>query len=331
MAEELVMIPKLYFWLRRIKRPLEISVIVLSLVIFVALIVVIIVGYILKLGWTGLSQKTLWDWLQLLIVPLALAVIALLFNMATNKTEQMNATQRYELEQQIAKQRNIQDQNIALDKQREDLLQVYLDRMAELLLEKKIRTSLPGSEVRNVARVRTITVLNQLDARRIGYVFAFLHESGLMSSRSDKNIINLYEADFRFVDWRNANLNDANLSGAKLWGADLSRTFLILANLSNATIADTTFFKANLHSANLSESYLNSSIFVAANLYNVNLRGAKLINADLREAILDEADFTGAILDNANLTDSSGITIEELERQAQSLKGAILPNGVIHQ
>ena len=75
---------------------------------------------------TGFTNKTLWDWLQLLIIPLALAIIALLFNLASTRTEQKIANQRYE-----------QDQKIALDKQREDLLQTYLNRMSELLLEKK--------------------------------------------------------------------------------------------------------------------------------------------------------------------------------------------------
>src|SRR5260370_34381068 len=122
--------------------------------------------------------KTLWDWLQLLIIPLVLAVIALLFNHATTRTEQKIATERYEQDkeiasrhyhqdQQIAARRYEDDQRIALDKQREDLLQTYLDRMSELLLEKNLRLSQPDTEVRNVARVRTITILFQLDARRI--------------------------------------------------------------------------------------------------------------------------------------------------------------------
>jgi len=83
------------------------------------------------------------------------------------------ATQRYEQDRQIAAQRYEQDQNLALDKQREDLLQIYLDRMSELLLKEKLRSSAVNTEVRNVARVRTITILFQLDSRRIGYVFAF--------------------------------------------------------------------------------------------------------------------------------------------------------------
>jgi hypothetical protein len=76
-------------------------------------------------------------------------------------------------------QRYEQNQEIASDKQREDLLQIYLDRMSELLLDKHLRTTQPDAEERNVAHVRTITILIQLDARRSGYVFAFLREAGL--------------------------------------------------------------------------------------------------------------------------------------------------------
>ncbi|SRR6266496_2581140 len=45
-------------------------------------------------GWskTGFLNKSLWDWLQLLIIPLALAVIAILFNSAERKNEQRIAT-----------------------------------------------------------------------------------------------------------------------------------------------------------------------------------------------------------------------------------------------
>src|SRR5690242_14968369 len=89
---------------------------------------------------TGFQGKTVWDWLSLLVVPLVLALVALFFNQANTRTERQ----------------------IALDKQRNDLLQAYLDRMSELLLEKGLRTSQTDSEVRNVARTRTISVLRQL-------------------------------------------------------------------------------------------------------------------------------------------------------------------------
>src|SRR5258708_21448363 len=103
------------------------------------------VGATYRFGWsaTGFLNKSLWDWLQLLIVPLALAVVALVFPLSNARTER-----------QIAQQRYRQDQQIALEKQHEDLLQVYLDRISELLLKESLSTS-PSEEARNVARVRT--------------------------------------------------------------------------------------------------------------------------------------------------------------------------------
>src|SRR5260370_26499808 len=174
------MVNKLRLWWQKITQHALIATGIF--VVLFALIAFIFAAY--RFGWsgTGFLNKTLWDWLQLLIIPLVLAVAALLFNRATTRTEQ----------------------NIALDKQREDLLQTYLDCLSELLLEKGLATKPieEARDARNLARVRTITILFQLDARRIGYVFAFLREAGLMSSKSNSSIVSL----------SHANLNNINFS-----------------------------------------------------------------------------------------------------------------------
>jgi hypothetical protein len=213
-------------------------VVVTILVLVLVIVALIITGY--RFDWTGFngnnkSGKTLWDWLQLLIIPLALAAIALVFQLANGRTER-----------QIAKERYQQDQQIALDKQRQDLLESYLDRMSELLLKEQLRSSAVDAEVRNVARVRTITVLTQLDARRIGYVFAFLREAGLKSTTSNDNVVILGGANFRSVNWSQADLGKANLSYAFLGYADLG-----YATLNNATLNDTNLSEADLSHANL--------------------------------------------------------------------------------
>ena len=216
---------------------------------------------------TGFQGKTVWDWLSLLVVPLALAAVALFFNQANTRTEQ----------------------KIALDKQRNDLLQAYLDRMSELLLEKDLRTSqadtLAGVEVRNVARTRTISVLRQLDVRRVSDVFTFLHEAGLMNLLTP--IIILKDADFSNVNWggatlSEANLNEANLSGANLSGANLSEATLVGANLSGA----------KLNKANLSEAYLSGAKLNKADLSGADLSGAILNRTKLKDAKIDKSQLT---------------------------------------
>jgi uncharacterized protein YjbI with pentapeptide repeats len=314
--------------------------------------------------------KALWDWLQLLIIPLVLAVAALLFNFANSRTEREITAQRHAQDQQFAKDRYEQDQQIALDKQRQDLLQVYLDRMSELLLKEKLRSSEDDAEVRNVARVRTITVLTQLDARRIGYVFAFLREAGLMSRTSDSNVVSLSEADLHTVNWSQANLSDANLSDANLTGANLIKADLSLANLSDALLIKADLSLANLtganlaganlaeanlsdatlqiadlsgahlsgahlsgahlEDANLSDAYLHEANLSGTGLGEAHLRKANLRKADLSGANLRKADLSGADLSEANLKGAIGVTVEEMEKQAKSLTGATMPDGTKH-
>jgi hypothetical protein len=289
-------------WWQKARKPLGIFGIIVGCILIIALLVVIVMVYLFNVNVPGLRGKTLWDWLQLLIVPLALAVVALVFQLANARTERQIAQQRYEQDKQIAAERYENDQYIALDKQRDDLLQTYLDRMSELLLKENLRTS-PSEEVQNVARVRTITVLTQLNARRIGYVFTFLREAGLMSTTSNDNAVSLSHADLYEINWSRAKLIQANLSRANLGGAGLSEAILVRADLSYAHLFQADLSGADLMEANLSYAYLSE-----ANLSRTNLR---------------RADLSGADLSKAKVT-------EEQLKKAKSLKGATMPDGSIH-
>src|SRR5437867_1854192 len=82
------------------------------------------------------------------------------------------------------------------------------NKMSELLLNGNLAERTADGQLNPeykrgclVARVRTITVLTQLDARRITYVFAFLREAELMSATKDDNAISLGNADLHAVDW----------------------------------------------------------------------------------------------------------------------------------
>ena len=130
-------------------------------------------------------------------------------------TERQITQQRYKHDEEIAQQRYEQDQQIALDKQQEDLFKAYLDRISELLLKESLRSS-PSEEVRNVARVRTISVLTQLNARRLGRVFTFLQEAGLMPDTTGRNVVSLRHANHCAVKWGQADLREAVVTEEQL-------------------------------------------------------------------------------------------------------------------
>lgn len=294
-------------WWQQIKQR-RVTILVVA-IILVATIALIIVGY--RFDWTGFngnskSGKTLWDWLQLLAA-LAIPVVV-----------------GFGVVWFTARQGKVADAENK-DNQRETALQAYIDKMSELILEKKLRDSAEEDEVRNIARVRTITVLTRLDTRRIGYVFTFLREAGPMSTTSDSSVVSLKDADLRTVQWGRADLFRADLRGTNLSGANLSLTNLSGAFLDGASLSDADLSDAFLYEANLSGAFLDG-----ANLSGANLSDALLNGAEMRGANLSKANFSKANLSGANLEGVKNITTEELEKQAKSLKGATMPDGSIH-
>jgi uncharacterized protein YjbI with pentapeptide repeats len=55
--------------------------------------------------------------------------------------------------------------DVAEQQAQQESLQTYLDEMNSLLLERALRESEQGSEVRTLARAKTLTVLAGLDAQ----------------------------------------------------------------------------------------------------------------------------------------------------------------------
>src|SRR3712207_3440748 len=112
-----------------------------------------------SLGWTGFRGKTLWDVLQLLIVPLVLVVIGFLFTMQQDARQQKIENERAQQAREIENQRAEAERELAEQRGQDEALQAYLDQMNSLLLGKGLRDSDEGSEERTLARARTLTVL----------------------------------------------------------------------------------------------------------------------------------------------------------------------------
>src|SRR5437763_11403843 len=203
-------------------------------IILVAVIALIIVGY--RFDWTGFngnnkSGKTLWDWLQLLILPILFVIGGFWLNQIQKSREERTTEQRAQTELEIA-----------ADNQREAALQAYIDKMSELLLKEGLRDSKPEDEVRKIARVRTLTVLQRLDRLdeiRKRSLLQFLYEANLIDK--DNAIVDASGADLDFVQLFIAKEDEDfprrygnNLHRAKLHKADLYKADLRRADLSEA-------------------------------------------------------------------------------------------------
>src|SRR5215211_719676 len=289
-----------------------------------------------SLGWTGFGDKTFWDWLQLLsalAIPVVLAAAGLWFTAQQDARQQNVENQRAEAERKLADQRA-----------QDEALQAYLNQIGTLLLEKDLRNAPQDSEVRTLARARTLTVLERLDPSRKTAVMQFLKEAQLIqrvegsepiitlsgANLSGANLLNVNLSGTRLLraDLSGANLNYADLSGADLSRTDLSDAHLRQANLSKANLGNANLSgamllkadlsKAELSHANLSRAYLRRADLIRADPFSADLSKANLHYADLRSAFLFEADLSGTYLSHAYLShaylshaDLSGANLSE--------------------
>jgi uncharacterized protein YjbI with pentapeptide repeats len=220
-----------------------------------------------------------------------------------------------------------------------EALQGYVDRIEQLLLDKDrpLLRSAVRSEVRILARARTLNVLPRLNGERKRSVLQFLYESGLVSK--GRVVIDLAGADLReaalsLANLSGAYLSTANLSKASLDAADLREAGLSATNLSDASLSATNLHEADLSTANLSKAYLHATTMSRANVSMANLGAAYLSKANLRDADLRDADLTYADLSAVHLrwanlrdadlrrTDLSGADLRDADLSGADLRDA---------
>jgi uncharacterized protein YjbI with pentapeptide repeats len=259
---------------------LALIILVLSFIVYQRLIL----GYTQWAEWTGLGSytgplskdqrgKTLWDWLELIIVPAILAFGIYYLNSQNRERELEAQTKRSDDEKQLD-----------IDKNREAWLQSYLDKITELLLAHNLRSSTNEDEVRSVARARTLTTLRNLDAHRKGLLLQFLADTNLINAKNP--IISMENMDLTAANLSYAKLNDISLAGANLQESDL-----LCANLANADLSNTNLSSCDLRYAKLTRCNLRKSLIARALLI-----GADLTLADLSESDLSEADLSSTTL-----------------------------------
>ena len=291
-------------------------------------------------NWTGFGDyqgslpkddrgKTLWDWMGLLLVPIVVGAAAGFWFYFQQRAEGKRADIRAALEREIA-----------LDRQREEAMRSYFDKIGQLLMEKDLLKGTKEAAIRDYAQILTITALRSLDVDRKNMVLQFLRDANLagfiLASASlahcDLKYTNMFNINLKL-----ANLSEANLSGAYLYKANLYGAKLVKANLSEAKLAMANLIKTNLEEAiltgallleaNLTGAYLIGAILTRANLIGADLFGANLNRANLTDANLTDANLGLARLTKANLTGAVGITEEQISQAI--LYDTTMPDGSV--
>ena len=280
-------------WLKSIDNLVEnISKILFFLFIFIISFLLWRVFVIISnFKWSGFQKKSFWDWLQLLIVPLMLALGAFYLNSAAD----------------------FRDYQIAQERKQQEILTDYFSKMQDLIVETKKSKQTPGSkesnpeerlllEFRPTAQALTLSVLEQLDGKRKGKVITYLAESQLITVDNNKpypqpeikldgtnlddielgnngqrNSLN--EKEMTIMDKikiKNANMKRANLSGLQLLDSDLSGSNLENATLKNveftgSIMVDSRFINGKITDVDFTDVKLGKTIFDNVNLENITI------------------------------------------------------------
>jgi uncharacterized protein YjbI with pentapeptide repeats len=210
--------------------------------------------------WTGFagsqSRKTLWDWLDLLLVPVGIVIVGSVFGIVQNVRNEQREDKR-----------DARERSIAADRSRAEVLRAYLQQMSELTLQRGLNRSRPTPGVKELATTLTLTALRQLDGRRKGTILQFLSQARLVDPATRK--VNLLFADLRGVILHNGYLPSLDLRGVHVEGANFDQTGI-----------------------GSQAGHSSTATFEGAYLRGASLRHGRISNADFREADLRNADFT---------------------------------------
>ncbi len=278
-----------------------------------------------------LFKRSLWDWLELLIVPLALVLLGYFLQ---------------QREQQRAERDRKEEQDRREEEAKEEVLQAYFDRLSSLLVEQNLLAiaaklyppkdkfnqvqQAPTNKVNptnavspaekekfdaglDVIRAHTLSILRRFkdDPERKASVIRFLAEAEVLSkARLNLSGAILSDAILFSADLSGAILGDADLSNADLFSAFLRKANLRganlnHANLSGAILSGAVFRWASLSNADLFNTNLSKANLSSADLSHANLSHAYLFKATLRKANLSHANLFGADLSSADLSSAN--------------------------
>src|SRR5215204_1510048 len=285
----------------------------LTLVVLLIFVLFLLAGYTVLAPYTEFPKHKLWDWLGLGIVSVAIFLVGLLF------------TRRQREHQEAATREHEQDAALA----------AYLDQMSDLMIDQQLgkdRSDNLKEQVRKVAEARTITILLEVDSEHKRRPLKLVYELGLINT--PRPILELKNVGLDGADLSELTLRDACLNGADLSGADLSGTDLTDANLLPYDEQNPTTW--NKHNLEKRSTLKNGASFYRKGLVDKvrkelkvrkGLKGTNLSEATLKKAQFRNAWLQGVNLSGADLEGAKGISTEELDQQAFSIKGATMPNG----
>lgn len=248
------------------------------------IIIIIIIAFSLYIGynaifpydspeWMGLAPydavkngpepKKLWDWLDLLIIPLSVAIIGWIYK-------------EYE---------KSKDEKKDFENKQNETLDSYFRVISDLIIKSNLLDINLNKESKIIARTRTIVAIEILNDERKGQVLQFLYESKLINN----NIIELLGANFKSSEVSGIVLKDTTIKGVYFCDSKFIRSYLDRSVFTACDFTNSDFSDSSMQNTNLSYTKLINCKLINIDLTTVDFEGADLTNADLTNSIILES------------------------------------------
>ena len=180
-----------------------------------------------RINW-GIRDKTVWNWMELLIVPVMLAAGAMYLDARQTAKQAEQENRRREDAERIEDERY-----------KVGILNDYRRAIIELVKDGGLLSEAPESGAVEAAQAITNATLAQLDGPQKGALLSFLFHSQLIGHpQRERPVMSLLNADFEKAVLKDGNLSGAHLQDAHLTDADLTRTLMYGTHFNANTLLE---------------------------------------------------------------------------------------------
>lgn len=209
--------------------------------------------------------KTLWDWLELLIIPALLGAVAWNFSDTQKNKELEISTKQF----------------------RENVMKDFITEISQYIKNRSIY-EIKDIHFIETIRINTINTLRILDGEQKGQLIHFLYDSKLIGWKGD------YESNYEEI-LPIIQLKDADLSNIKLSGT-YSLEIIEVCDKTNP------YFNVNLSGIDLSFTNLRNADLHGTQIFSGNFRATNLENADFDKCKLENCIFENAKFVNTSFS-----------------------------
>ena len=220
-------------------------------------------------------------------------------NISREQREQDKQTAKLQCDQDktLADEKLAHDKLLVEEKMRDDLFAKYMNDITQLLKENN--GSLTTDPITAfIVRVKTLTVIRQLDPIRNTHLIRFLYDANQLTNGANP------------IDLSNAELDGINMSMAsvflhKIHYLSLAGAYLRNSSLNKLDLSKSNFSNSRPDGADFQSSVLLDADFSDANIPHADFSRATIIRSRFSRVHGRRADFTAASANNALFTNTS--------------------------